>query len=122
MTDDMPKRIELLFQDAVDNLRFVKQQQWTVTNYAFLAYSALVALAQLTGSKLLPVLYYALALAWFYSAAMLALLLVDIEKFRRRIGWVAVRSINDRGFPSRRLDCGVGYTRPHSLKPVPGPW
>ena len=34
MPDEMPKRIEMIFQDAVDNLRFIKQQEWTVTNYA----------------------------------------------------------------------------------------
>ena len=88
MPDDMPKRIELMFQDAVDNLRFFKQQQWAITNYAFLIYSALVALAHLTGSKLLPLLYYALVLVWFYNALILVNSLCDIEKFRRRIEWV----------------------------------
>ena len=34
MSDKMPRRIEMIFQDAVDNLRFIKQQEWTVTNYA----------------------------------------------------------------------------------------
>ena len=30
---DMPKRMEAIFQDAnSNNLRFFKQQQWTVTN------------------------------------------------------------------------------------------
>ena len=83
MPDDMPKRIELMYQDAVDNLRFFKQQQWAITNYAFLIYSALVALAHLTGSKLLPLLYYALALVWLYNA----LILVN-SLCRRRIEWV----------------------------------
>ena len=35
---DMPKRMEAIFQDASHNLRFFKQQQWTVTNYALVAY------------------------------------------------------------------------------------
>ena len=42
MSDDMPKRIEVIFQDATHNLRFFKQQQWTVTNYALAAYAALI--------------------------------------------------------------------------------
>jgi hypothetical protein len=44
MFEEMPKRIELIFQDAFDNLRFFKQQQWIITRYALTAYAALFAL------------------------------------------------------------------------------
>lgn len=36
--------LELLYQDAIDNIRFYKQQQWTITNYGFLLYVAIAAL------------------------------------------------------------------------------
>ena len=36
----IPDQILAIYQDAVDNLRFVKQQQWRVTNYALLVYAA----------------------------------------------------------------------------------
>ena len=44
MFEEMPKRIEMIFQDAFDNLRFFKQQQWIITSYALTAYAALFAL------------------------------------------------------------------------------
>ena len=40
----MPKHIEMLYQDAVDNVRFAKQQQWSVTYYALLVYAAVFIL------------------------------------------------------------------------------
>lgn len=39
--DPFPRHVQALYQDAVDNLRFAKQQQWNVTNYAALVYAAL---------------------------------------------------------------------------------
>jgi hypothetical protein len=41
MSEEMPKRIEMIYEDATDNLRFLKQQQWTITRYALTAYAAL---------------------------------------------------------------------------------
>jgi hypothetical protein len=43
----MPRRIELFYKDALDNLMFIKQQQWAVTRYALTAYVALFASARL---------------------------------------------------------------------------
>ena len=40
MGAEMPDKITTLWQDAVDNIRFFKQQQWRVTNYAALIYAA----------------------------------------------------------------------------------
>src|SRR5450759_4729439 len=36
--------LELLYKDAVDNIRLYKQQQFTITNYAIVLYGAIVAL------------------------------------------------------------------------------
>ncbi len=36
--------LELLYKDAIDNIRLYKQQQFTITNYAIALYVAIVAL------------------------------------------------------------------------------
>jgi hypothetical protein len=38
-SNQFPSHVQALYQDAVDNLRFAKQQQWNVTNYAALVYA-----------------------------------------------------------------------------------
>jgi hypothetical protein len=87
MSEEMPKRIELVYQDAVENLRFFKQQQWTVTNYAFLTYAALIALAQLTEASK-DLLLVAVWLVFVYSVFVLASFMWSIGKFRRRVKWI----------------------------------
>ena len=41
MTKKFTPQIGALYQDAVESLRFFKQQQWKVTNYALLIYAAI---------------------------------------------------------------------------------
>jgi len=41
MVGELPNHIELIYKNAEDNLRFIKQQQWSITRYALTAYSAL---------------------------------------------------------------------------------
>ena len=73
MSDDMPKRIEVIFQDAPHNLRFIKQQEWTVTNYALAAYAALFALAHIakdTGPGVRVIVIAAISLVAVYSVVI----------------------------------------------------
>jgi len=44
MTQKFNEQMAALYQDAVENLRFLKQQQWSVTNYAVLIYAAAIFL------------------------------------------------------------------------------
>lgn len=39
--------LHLLYQDSIDNIRFYKQQQWTITNYGILLYVAIVSLHEI---------------------------------------------------------------------------
>jgi hypothetical protein len=41
---NFPEQVSALYQDAVDNLRFSKQQQWNITYYALLVYAAVFVL------------------------------------------------------------------------------
>jgi hypothetical protein len=34
---EMPHRIEMVYKDALDNLKFLKEQQWPITRYALTA-------------------------------------------------------------------------------------
>jgi hypothetical protein len=37
----MPSHVEVAYQDAVNNITFLRRQQWIATNYALLVYAAL---------------------------------------------------------------------------------
>src|SRR5262245_37804395 len=37
----MPGHVEVAYQDAVNNITFLRRQQWIATNYALLVYAAL---------------------------------------------------------------------------------
>src|SRR6476469_9894925 len=104
MSEEMPKRIELVYQDAVENLRFLKQQQWTVTNYAFLTYAALIALAQLTEASK-DLLIVAVWLVFVYSVFVLASFMWSTGKFRRRVKW-----IYENFFPNKKEDTALELT------------
>ena len=47
----MPKHVQMVYKDALDNLMFLKQQQWRIINYALTAYAALFAVAALIHAK-----------------------------------------------------------------------
>jgi len=38
MVGELPNHIELICKNAEDNLRFIKQQQWSIARYALAAY------------------------------------------------------------------------------------
>jgi hypothetical protein len=44
---EMSKPAEILYRAFVDELRFAKQQQWTITNYVLLVMAAVFAVAKL---------------------------------------------------------------------------
>jgi hypothetical protein len=47
--DNLPKHLELIFADAVDNIRFLKRQQWVITNYAVAILAAIYVVADRAG-------------------------------------------------------------------------
>ncbi len=46
-SDDAREAWRLIYQIGVQNIAFLKRQQWAVTNYALLLYAALIAISQL---------------------------------------------------------------------------
>lgn len=87
---DMPKRIEIVYKDALDNIAFLKKQQWIITGYGIAVFAALFAIAErvkpsvngrvvLIGLALLAAGYGFMVLIGFYSA---------MKKFRDRLDWI----------------------------------
>jgi hypothetical protein len=81
---------EALYQDAVENIRFAKLQQWRVTNYAVAIYAAAFFLRttpplDTCGGK--AALTCLLAIVCAFSLFVLSRLQDSISKFRNRIGW-----------------------------------
>ena len=44
----MSEAVKIHYKATVDNLLFLKRQQWTITNYALILYAAVIALARET--------------------------------------------------------------------------
>jgi hypothetical protein len=86
--DDFPSRINALYGDAVQSLRFFKQQQWSVTNYALAVYAAVYFLRSLTflqTSAAKALLLVLVCITWFASVLVLGQLEKSIMRDRRRI-------------------------------------
>jgi len=89
MSEEMPKRIEMIYEDATDNLRFLKQQQWTITRYALTAYAALFAVTlALDNGRSNGLIIAAVWLVALFSVAILINFIFALKRFRRRIAWV----------------------------------
>jgi len=87
----MPVHVEAAYKDAVDNIIFLKKQQWLTTNYALLVYAAIFVISAHYFSRTdlarnwLGVLTIATFVIHWY---MLHLFQREIEKFRNRLGWI----------------------------------
>ena len=86
----MPRHIEALFRDAVDNIRLLKRQQWTITNYAIAVDAAIYAIAiHFPGHCTVRVLLTVLAAVVFaYGVGVLIDFQCNMTKFRKRIAWI----------------------------------
>jgi len=83
---EIPKRIEILYKDALDNLVFLKEQQWAITKYALTAYGALFAAVKiLHDAAYKGLLIFAVWLVFAFSAIMLGSFTHGMRRFRRRI-------------------------------------
>src|SRR6266496_1092802 len=87
----MPEHIGAAYRDAVDNLIFLKRQQWVATNYALLVYAAIFVISaqyfQRTdfARNLLGIVAI---VAFFIHWYMMFLFQSAIEKFRARLYWI----------------------------------
>jgi hypothetical protein len=90
MVGELPNHIELIYKNAEDNLRFIKQQQWSIARYAVTAYGALFVVAKTIRAECADKVLLVLA-AWLvavFSVLILWSLIESMATFRGRIAWV----------------------------------
>jgi hypothetical protein len=87
----MPGHVEVAYQDAVNNLNFLRRQQWIATNYALLVYAALFVVSAEYFSRTdfarnwLGIIAIATFLIHFY---MVYLFQGAMDKSRDRLDWI----------------------------------
>jgi hypothetical protein len=86
MSEEKTKRLELIYQDAATNLRFLKQQEWVITRYALTAYAVLVGLA--TQMTFRCPLVVAVVLTAGLDTVILHQFIGSMQRFRDRIDWI----------------------------------
>ena len=87
MVGELPNHIELIYKNAEDNLRFIKQQQWSIARYALTAYGALFVVAKTIRAECADKVLLVLA-AWLvavFSVLILWSLIESMATFRGRI-------------------------------------
>ena len=88
---EMPTHIGAAYTDAVNNITFLKRQEWIATNYALLIYGAIFVSAAEYFSKtdFARNVLGILAIATFVIHCYVMILFQQaIEKFRGRLYWV----------------------------------
>lgn len=110
--DNFPKRVSALYQDAVENLRFFKRQQWGVTNYALLIYAAVYFLRCEPFPPLKALLLIVVILTGVASIAVLAQLEGSILWARRRVDRIHVDYFTDPERADLKLEPKAGLLDP----------
>jgi len=87
----MPEHVAAAYRDAVDNILFLKRQQWLATNYVLLLYAAIFVISAHYFSRtdvarnwLGVITIAAFVVHWW----MLHSFQLSIAKFRNRLVWV----------------------------------
>jgi hypothetical protein len=87
----MTAHVEAAYKDAVENINFLKRQQWVATNYAVLVYAAIFVISGTYFSRtdfarnmLGIVTLVTFAIHWY----MIYVFQRAIQRYRRQVGWV----------------------------------
>jgi preprotein translocase subunit Sss1 len=107
----MSSHVQVAYQDAVNNITFLKRQQWIATNYALLVYAALFVISAEYFSRTdfarnwLGIIAIVTFLIHLY---MIYLFQGAMDKFRERLDWIY------RTYFNREEQTGLGLLRPRS--------
>jgi hypothetical protein len=88
---EMSEHVGLAYKDAVDNILFLKRQQWLATNYVLLLYAAIFLISAHYFSRTDVArnwLGVITIVAFFVHWYMLHLFQGSIERFRNRLVWI----------------------------------
>jgi hypothetical protein len=107
----MPSHVQVAYQDAVNNITFLRRQQRIATNYALLVYAALFVVSAEYFSRTdfarnwLGIIAIATFLIHFY---MVYLFQGTMDKSRERLDWIY------RTYFNREEQTGLDLLRPRS--------
>src|SRR5262245_8670957 len=96
----MPSHVEVAYQDAVNNMTFLRRQQWIATNYALLVYAALFVVSAAYFSRTdfarnwLGIIAIATFLLHFY---MVYSFQGATDMFRDRLDWLYTAYLHGEG-------------------------
>src|SRR6478672_11756320 len=114
-TRQMTAHVEAAYKDAVENINFLKRQQWVATNYAVLVYAAIFVISGTYFSRtdfarnmLGIVTLVTFVIHWY----MIYVFQRAIQRYRRRLDWV-YQTYFSQVVPSRRIDHSVRKQRLH---------
>jgi hypothetical protein len=88
---EMPRHVEAAYKDAVDNIMFLKRQQWIATNYALLIYAAIFVISAEYFSRTdfaRNTLGIIAIVTFFVHCYVMTSFQQAIEKFRARLYWI----------------------------------
>ncbi|MCZ6496529.1 MAG: hypothetical protein O6924_10170 [Alphaproteobacteria bacterium] len=87
---DLSPQLQIVYKDAIDNIMFVKREQWIITNYLIAALAGVYAIN--SGLKNIHlsekiILTIAVLVAFSYFLWLLKKIWKGMTKFRRRVAW-----------------------------------
>ena len=109
----MPAHMQAAYKEAVDNIIFLKRQQWVATNYAILVYAAIFVISgsyfsrtDFARNTLGLITLVTFGIHWY----MVYLFQDAISKFRHRLDWIYQTYFS--GEEQARLDLPLRTTPP----------
>jgi hypothetical protein len=112
----MPEHVAATYRDAVDNILFLKRQQWLATNYVLLLYAAIFVISAHYFSRtdvarnwLGVITIAAFVVHWW----MLHSFQLSIAKFRNRLDWIYTTYFSEQ----ERVGLDLRGPRPYWYQP-----
>lgn len=87
----MPEHVRVAYEDAIQQLLFIKKQQWIITNYAIAIYVAFASLKFAANDLTLAVKVVSSIVIWsafMYNVCFLLMITCDIESYRGILRWI----------------------------------
>lgn len=82
---EMSEGVKILYKGAIDNIIFLKRQQWIITNYALIVYAAVFALSRGTNGVEKTLLTLVAGSGWAYATYCMGHTQYTLHKLRRSL-------------------------------------
>ena len=84
----MSEGVKILYKESVDNVIFLKKQQWTITNYALVTFAAVVALSKGANNVETTLLTVIATGACVYAIICMIHTQMTLTKYRKRLSFI----------------------------------